>query len=112
MSGLDYLHGLQLVHGNLKSENVLVSNQGVARLTDFGLYAEAIAAMATRHTHTATKSGNFPALWTAPEVLQGDRSTRPSSASDIWAFGCLLYLITCRRTPYYQHDTRAPGDLL
>ncbi|KXN91138.1 RAC-gamma serine/threonine-protein kinase [Leucoagaricus sp. SymC.cos] len=112
MSGLDYLHGLQLVHGNLKSENVLVSNQGVARLTDFGLYAEAIAAMATRQTQTATRGGNFPGLWTAPEVLQGDRSTRPTSASDIWAFGCLLYLITCRRTPYYHHDTRRPGNLI
>ncbi|KXN91134.1 hypothetical protein AN958_02818 [Leucoagaricus sp. SymC.cos] len=32
--------------------------------------------------------------------------------SDIWAFGCLLYLITCRRTPYYQHDTRRPGNLI
>ncbi|CAE6534502.1 unnamed protein product [Rhizoctonia solani] len=45
-SGLAYMHRHEMIHGDLKALNVLVSSQGDARLTDFGLSAMSMASVA------------------------------------------------------------------
>jgi len=37
--------------------------------------------------------------WLAPEVLKGKK---PTKASDVWSFGCLLYELVARKIPYHE----------
>ncbi|KDQ58923.1 hypothetical protein JAAARDRAFT_56929 [Jaapia argillacea MUCL 33604] len=103
---LDYLHSGQsgkcYVHGDLKGDNVLVSDDGKALLCDFGL---------TRHvnqmttTMTATPS-HLSVLghvrFSAPELF---RNERPTTQSDCFAFGCLVIQMYTGCLPYSHLDT-------
>ncbi|PPQ72493.1 hypothetical protein CVT24_003256 [Panaeolus cyanescens] len=86
--GLDYLHRKNIVHGDLRAENVLVSGDSVARLSNFGL-SSFLEDCGTR----ALSADDLKPGWTAPELIQGIGTL--SSFSDIWSFGivCLEILL-------------------
>ncbi|MGI9659017.1 MAG: serine/threonine-protein kinase [Gaiellaceae bacterium] len=91
-AGLDALHAHDLVHRDVKPSNVLMSSQGHALLTDFGL--------ARGPAHTAlTKPGQLVGTphYLAPEIIRGDAA---SPASDIYALGCLAYASLSGRPPF------------
>ena len=89
--GLLFLHhsNPQVVHGNLKGTNVLITHDFKAKLTDFGLHAEC-----------GTGEVLSP-FWAAPECLQGDVR---SAQSDIYSFGVLIYEVFARTDPYGDED--------
>ncbi|KXN83031.1 Ribosomal protein S6 kinase alpha-5 [Leucoagaricus sp. SymC.cos] len=93
--GLHYLHELGVVHGDLKGQNILISDEGRGLITDFG----------ASHITTATAaSGTLSATtlrFTAPEMLLGDK--KPSKEFDIWSVGCLFYEVLSRKEPYYEY---------
>ncbi|KXN92513.1 Serine/threonine-protein kinase HT1 [Leucoagaricus sp. SymC.cos] len=97
VNGLRYLHDLGVVHGDLKGENVLISNEGRGLITDFG----------TSHINTTTAATGSLSLTTlrfsAPETVLGNRT--PTKKFDIWSLGCLLYEVLSRRPPYYQYKS-------
>ncbi|KXN82813.1 Serine/threonine-protein kinase HT1 [Leucoagaricus sp. SymC.cos] len=97
INGLHYLHDLGVVHGDLKGENVLLSDEGRGLITDFG----------TSHINTATAATGSLSLTTlrfsAPETVLGNRN--PTKKFDIWSLGCLLYEILSRKPPYYQYKS-------
>ncbi|KAF5362327.1 hypothetical protein D9756_002589 [Leucocoprinus leucothites] len=96
INGLHYLHGLGIVHSDLKGENVLISNEGRAMITDFG------TTQITTATVTTTASLVPTTLrFAAPEVVL--TSGPPTKERDIWSFGCLCYEILSREVPYYQY---------
>jgi serine/threonine-protein kinase len=80
---LDVLHARGLVHRDVKPANVMIDARGSAALADFGL---ARSTADTVLTKTGTVVGTVDYL--APELIRGHR---PTGASDIYAFGCLLY---------------------
>ncbi|KAG9031558.1 hypothetical protein FRB95_002552 [Tulasnella sp. JGI-2019a] len=95
---LVYLHGKGYVHGDLKMENVLLSDGGDALLTDFGL---------TRHLETVVTSstvmntaGNF--RWFAPEIAQGSPK---SMEGDVYAFGMMISEALTRQIPFSEFHT-------
>lgn len=72
----------QIVHRDVKPENILVSNQGVIKLCDFG-FARLVSSGGETYTdYVATR------WYRAPELLVGD--TRYGRPVDIWAIGCLF----------------------
>ncbi|KZV82801.1 kinase-like protein [Exidia glandulosa HHB12029] len=93
LTGLKYLHDLEIVHGDIKGANVLVSDTGEARLADFG-FSSILAEHSDSFTdHTSVKG---TCRWMAPELFLSDTSGSLTMASDIWACGCLFIEVHAR----------------
>eukprot|EP00644_Phytophthora_capsici_P002583 jgi/Phyca11/505168/fgenesh2_kg.PHYCAscaffold_11_\ len=91
-NALVYLHSLSpvVLHRDLKSLNVLLTEDLQAKVSDFGLSRE------TSFDETMT-SGVGTLLWTAPEVLRGERY---SEKADIYSFGVVLAELDTCLPPY------------
>ncbi|KAI5899651.1 kinase-like protein [Schizophyllum commune H4-8] len=97
-SGLAYLHGENVVHGDLKGANILVSASGKACIGDFGL--SSVTDIASIYQQTDDASSSYfcgSANWAAPEVLQ---SGQLSDKSDIYAFACVVYELFAGHAPF------------
>jgi serine/threonine-protein kinase len=89
--GLDALHRAGILHRDVKPSNVLLDD-ALAALADFGL---ARAADSTRLTQEGQILGSLHYL--APELIEGAEAT---TASDIYALGCLLYEAVAGEPPF------------
>ncbi|CAE6404393.1 unnamed protein product [Rhizoctonia solani] len=96
-SGLEYMHGRSTIHGDLKAANVLVSSDGVARLSDFdfSVMSEASSLVFTESSNTRTGS----IRWTAPEMLLEEAPKRTRQA-DVYALGMTMLEIFTGDVPY------------
>ncbi|TFK48855.1 kinase-like protein [Heliocybe sulcata] len=83
--GLEYIHGRNLVHGDIKGANVVVDASGRACLADFGLagFAQATQGAYTTETREGSKR------WMAPELLNWRIPLRRTQESDVYALGCV-----------------------
>ena len=92
-AALHYAHQQGVIHCDVKPENILISRDGVAKVTDFGV--------ADKVTRTLTPAQAREILGTiaylAPEVLQGLPST---PASDTYSLGLTLYEMLAGRLPF------------
>jgi serine/threonine protein kinase len=93
--GIAYLHAQSppIVHRDLKCQNILVNDEGKAKVSDFGL-----SKTISRTIGNASRMGTLN--WLAPEVLRGD--VHHSTAVDVYAFGMVLYEILMDGTPPYE----------
>jgi hypothetical protein len=95
-SGLAHLHEHGIVHRDVAARNVLLTTSGrdaVAKLGDFGMARELDDG--NEEQNTVRHVG--PVAWMAPEQLE---SRKYSTASDVFAFGVLLYEIFKREAPW------------
>eukprot|EP00604_Paraphysomonas_vestita_P002413 CAMPEP_0174819382 /NCGR_PEP_ID=MMETSP1107-20130205/2568_1 /TAXON_ID=36770 /ORGANISM="Paraphysomonas vestita, Strain GFlagA" /LENGTH=425 /DNA_ID=CAMNT_0016032751 /DNA_START=683 /DNA_END=1957 /DNA_ORIENTATION=- len=88
VKGLEYLHEKSIIHGDMKSPNILLCEEGgslKAKISDFGLsrigYSNGMSMTAT--------SGVLSLKWAAPELLQ--ESPRLSQGIDIYAYGMIMW---------------------
>ncbi|KAF8341251.1 kinase-like domain-containing protein [Cantharellus anzutake] len=95
-NGLHYLHSQEpaIVHGDLKPQNVLINDQGMAQLCDFGL-SRAMNEV-SRIIKTSTVFG-CTIRYSAPEVIIEEIKTMKS---DIYAFGCTSIQIWFGQHPF------------
>ncbi len=91
-AGLQHAHDAGLVHRDVKPANLLVRDDGVLKIADFGI---ARAAESTRHTQAGTLLGT--ASYVAPEQIAGADAT---PASDVYSLGAVLYELLTGRPPY------------
>jgi serine/threonine-protein kinase len=89
---LDYAHGAGVVHGNLKSSNILIAPDGTIKVTDFSI---AKAAASEDPDRTGEILGSTHHL--APEQLDSDAV---DGRADVYALGvCLFEMLTGRQPP-------------
>ncbi|KAF4142054.1 Protein tyrosine kinase [Phytophthora infestans] len=91
--GLVYLHRKRIIHGDLKTRNVLLSADLDAKLTGFGVVGYRRENQLDK-SHTSRPNTPF---WTAPEVLAGGT---PSRKADIYSLGILITELDTHRSPY------------
>ncbi len=92
-------HRLNIIHRDIKPDNVLLAEDGTPRLTDFGV---AHLGNRTRLTQTGSVIGTYAYL--SPEACNG---LELDSRTDIWSFGVMLYEILTGRLPFQEASTGA-----
>eukprot|EP00475_Leptophrys_vorax_P018339 TRINITY_DN2501_c0_g1_i5.p1 TRINITY_DN2501_c0_g1~~TRINITY_DN2501_c0_g1_i5.p1 ORF type:complete len:545 (-),score=162.34 TRINITY_DN2501_c0_g1_i5:220-1854(-) len=95
--GLTFLHRLGLVHGDLKPDNILISANDVAKLSDFGFSYNVNSASVS----TGTQTGGT-VRYQAPELAlsQKDLSSIDPRLKDIYALGGVLLFLFCGQEPW------------
>ena len=99
-AGTAHAHDRRIVHGDLKSGNVMITGNGQAKILDFGLARrlpalEEITRSYESLEETGTTGGTLPYM--APELLQGQPAT---PASDVWAIGVILHEMCTGARPF------------
>ncbi|CAE7220032.1 unnamed protein product [Rhizoctonia solani] len=95
--GVEYMHGQSTVHGDLKAANILVSSDGVARLSDFDFSIMSEASDLAFTASSNTRAGSV--RWVAPEMLDGEIPTR-TKESDVYALGMTILEVFTGQVPY------------
>ena len=101
-AGLAEAHRKGVVHGDLKSNNVILTRDagggGRAAITDFGLARRPLgpAEHMADHAEGSSRTGGTPD-YMAPELWKGEK---PSAASDVYALGVILYELASSRRPF------------
>ncbi|HSN25074.1 MAG TPA: serine/threonine-protein kinase, partial [Kofleriaceae bacterium] len=96
LQGLDHAHAAGLVHRDLKPENVLVDEDDVARIVDFGI---AVLREPDQHSERLTDTGMIVGtpLYMAPEQAKDEPVDQ---RADLYALGVIVFEMIVRRPPF------------
>ena len=97
INGLEYIHSLGIVHRDLKPENLLLNEDNILKIIDFGLsnYFKQ-----TQHELLETPCGS--PCYASPEMLSG--KNYDGFKIDIWATGIILFAMLCGFLPFDHKD--------
>ncbi|XP_020798924.1 vascular endothelial growth factor receptor 1 isoform X4 [Drosophila serrata] len=92
--GMDYLSSKKVLHGDLAARNILLCEDNVVKICDFGL----ARSMYRGDNYKKSESGKLPIKWLALESLSDHVF---STYSDVWSFGIVLWeMFSLAKVPY------------
>lgn len=104
---IEYMHGKGVIHRDLKPENVLLDDKKHVKITDFGtakllgenkdIAGQTIYDQDTSSSQDRASSFVGTAEYVSPELLTDKNACK---ASDLWAFGCIVYQLLAGRPPF------------
>jgi serine/threonine protein kinase len=108
LQGLDYAHKRQIVHRDMKPENVLMSDEGDVKVADFGI---ARLADDSGVGGTATKTGTTVGTpqYMSPEQVA---SSKVDGRSDLYSTGIVFYELVVGQPPFIASEADGPFTLM
>ncbi|XP_078088246.1 serine/threonine-protein kinase A-Raf-like isoform X2 [Mustelus asterias] len=100
--GMDYLHAKNIIHRDLKSNNIFLHEGLTVKIGDFGLAT--VKSRWSGSQQVEQPSGSI--LWMAPEVIRMQNNNPYSFQSDVYAYGIVLYEIMTGTLPYSHINNR------
>lgn len=96
--GLSKAHAKGIIHRDIKSENIMVTSDGLVKIMDFGLAKLRGKAGVTRDGSTVGT-----AAYMSPEQIQGEEV---SEQADVWSFGVVLFQLLTSQLPFHgEHES-------
>lgn len=95
--GLSYLHGMDIIHRDIKGANILIDIKGTVKISDFGISKKIDSAETEGNKQARRALLQGSVYWMAPEVV---KQTAYTKKADVWSVGCLIVEMFTGRHPY------------
>lgn len=102
MDAISYIHKMGVAHRDVTLKNILITADGRAKLSDFGL-----CKIQQENSYLTTTCGTF--VYVPPEILNGQHYD--GMKADIWSAGICLYAMTSNHLPWVIDDKLPPEQI-
>ncbi|KXJ09929.1 testis-specific serine/threonine-protein kinase 1 [Exaiptasia diaphana] len=103
VSGVSYIHDNEIVHRDLKCENILLDKEMNLIISDFGFAKDSIVTATGKKKLSHTYCGSY--AYAPPEILKG--IAYDATLADVWSMGVILYTMLCGRLPFDDSNLRS-----